>query len=236
MPAAASQRPTAGFQALRGRGKLRRRRNGAAERSLTPGAEPSAGTYRLLFAGCLHRGRGHGASSAGRGSWVRRSAAAGPPASLRAGRQARLALLQLAHDRGGGDGGQPGLVAVDDNLVELLLGPGGAGLGAEVVEDQQLAVQDLLEQLVEGEAAGPSAADRRGALSPGEPEGGTGRFRQLGVIPLRGPSQVAGRHDAGGRSAVPPVLGLRRRSVRAWSFKTVTVPVFSSPLPLRRPP
>ena len=39
-------------------------------------------------------------------------------------------------------------MAVGDDLAELLLGPGGAGLGTEVVQDLQLAVQALPEQLV----------------------------------------------------------------------------------------
>lgn len=37
---------------------------------------------------------------------------------------------------GGDDGGELGVVAVGEELVELLTGPGGGGLGAEIVEDQ----------------------------------------------------------------------------------------------------
>ena len=54
---------------------------------------------------------------------------------------------------GGDDGGQLGAVAVVEELVQLLLGPGGAALGSQVVQDQQGGALHVLEELVVGHLA-----------------------------------------------------------------------------------
>ena len=49
--------------------------------------------------------------------------------------------------------GEPGVVAVNDDLVELLLRPGAAELLPQVIQDQQARVLDLVEEAVVADAA-----------------------------------------------------------------------------------
>ncbi len=71
-----------------------------------------------------------------------------------AGHNAGMGSLQgIERLVGGDDGGEAGDVAVVHDLVELLLGPRGGGLGTEVIEDEEVGVADALEEFVVGRIA-----------------------------------------------------------------------------------
>src|SRR5918992_4411788 len=65
------------------------------------------------------------------------------------GSNAGLGLFQVFHPKGSGNyGRQQCFLTVDHNLIKLFLSPGGAALGAQVVQNQQGHSLDLLEKLV----------------------------------------------------------------------------------------
>ena len=101
-----------------------------------------------------------------------------------AGADAGFELVET--DVGGEDGGEFGVVAVVDELVEFFLGPGGGALRAQVVQDEEGSFADLLESFVIGGVAlgvegGPQVVqqvgddDEEGGFPPGHALVGDGR-------------------------------------------------------------
>ena len=126
------------------------------------------------------------------------------------------------------DCGELRVVAVVEELKQLLLGPGCAGLGAEIVQDQQLGAPNCLEELVVGDLAlraerkpqvveqvghdgehrrfacrQPLVSDRRRQVASGELE------REIRAI------EDAARHEAADRDRARATVREERRSASA---------------------
>lgn len=111
--------------------------------------------WLLAAAQAAHRRPGGGASR-GNAAAVRRHGESvnGAQAGIHhAAGQARILLFDGAGK--GDDGGQLGVIAVVEELIELFARPGGGALGAQVVEDEHGGGADFVEApVVRGGAVG----------------------------------------------------------------------------------